>query len=543
MRLCLHVVLATAAVGWLLNHANASNTFPVSGQTSRKKTAYETRRLAALDQLRPPLPRHRTNGDEVKFPGFIGNFHKTLPHNDLGEVNEQAYKWMRNAVLSGSYDKVSKIPRMHNSTATLADPLGAFCFNMEGPDSFAMEIENPPPSVSSRELAYQYLELVWMALLRDVPFSEYHGHPLVAEAVSDLEILRPQGVRPATADTLFRSPHLEKVNNGPIVSQFLLQSFNYDGIAVDPKIAPARERADFLTLFEEWKAVQDGTAAGRGADIDADRSVYPRTARDLGRVAGSDAVFSTYFRAALQVGIDGFESPYGADSRVNGFVGTGFAQYLGLVAKSVLAARHAWYHKWQVHRFLRPEAYGGLVHNVMTGRAQHPIDELLLKSKGLKRLGHYNAEINLKRFGTAEVTYLLPQMSREGSPTHPSFPGGHAIFAGAGVTILKALVDESREFDSPVQSTPDGQTLQPAGGVRGKLTWGAELNKLCDNLSRGRDMSGIHWYADEVSGNLLGEEIAIRLLEEFKRQIPRDTVPSNFYGFTLTKFDGTTITI
>jgi len=29
---------------------------------------------------------HPTNGDEELYPNRIGNFHKTLPHNSIGEV-------------------------------------------------------------------------------------------------------------------------------------------------------------------------------------------------------------------------------------------------------------------------------------------------------------------------------------------------------------------------------------------------------------------------------------------------------------------------
>jgi membrane-associated phospholipid phosphatase len=45
---------------------------------------------------------------------------------------------------------------------------------------------------------------------------------------------------------------------------------------------------------------------------------------------------------------------------------------------------------------------------------------------------------------------------RAGSPTHPSFPAGHAITAGACMTILKAWFDESVLFPKPVKPTDDG---------------------------------------------------------------------------------------
>jgi hypothetical protein len=67
-----------------------------------------------------------------------------------------------------------------------------------------------------------------------------------------------------------------------------------------------------------------------------------------------------------------------------------------------------------------------------------------------------------------------------------------------------------------------------------------ELNKLAANIADGRDWLGIH---TRVGGNMLGltlgEDVAIRLLNDLGYTYPE----SSFPGFTLTKFDGTTITV
>lgn len=87
-----------------------------------------------------------------------------------------------------------------------------------------------------------------------------------------------------------------------------------------------------------------------------------------------------------------------------------------------------------------------------------------------------------------------------------------------------------------MEPSDDGQGLQPYAGDG--LTVGGELNKLAHNLSAGRDMSGVHRRADDIEGNNQGEELAIRMLREEKA-----IYPEPFDGFTLTKFDGETITI
>jgi hypothetical protein len=131
-------------------------------------------------------------------------------------------------------------------------------------------------------------------------------------------------------------------------------------------------------------------------------------------------------------------------------------------------------------------------------------------------------------------SYLLPQVYPESSPLHPSYPSGHAVVAGACVTILKAYFDESAVISNPVKPSPDGVALERYDG---RLTIGDELDKLASNVALGRNMAGIHYRSDYEAGLNLGEEVAIRLLEEQK-----NIYNENFY-FTLTRFDGTAITI
>ncbi|MFP3471873.1 hypothetical protein R0J90_17655, partial [Micrococcus sp. SIMBA_144] len=85
----------------------------------------------------------------------------------------------------------------------------------------------------------------------------------------------------------------------------------------------------------------------------------------------------------------------------------------------------AWFQKWLVHRRLRPEQFGGRIHNELIGAADYPIHPDVLNSKAVTRIFEKYA------------TYLLPQAYEEGCPTHPSYPAGHGTFIGAMVTMLK----------------------------------------------------------------------------------------------------------
>jgi hypothetical protein len=93
--------------------------------------------------------------------------------------------------------------------------------------------------------------------------------------------------------------------------------------------------------------------------------------------------------------------------------------------------------------------------------------------------------------------------------------------------------------DEPALGTPAGTVLinyaPPA--FEEQLTVGGELNKLAANIASGRNASGVHWRTDFEEGLRLGEEIAIRLLQDQKQTYNED------YYLSLTRFDGEAITI
>ena len=117
-----------------------------------------------------------------------------------------------------------------------------------------------------------------------------------------------------------------------------------------------------------------------------------------------------------------------------------------------------------------------------------------------------------------------------------AYGAGHATVAGACVTILKAWFDESYVIPNPMQATPDGLALVPYAAA--SLTVGGELNKLAANVAIGRNIAGVHWRSDATESLKLGEAIAISILRDHRLCYNED-----FGGFTLTKFDGTTVTV
>lgn len=91
----------------------------------------------------------------------------------------------------------------------------------------------------------------------------------------------------------------------------------------------------------------------------------------------------------------------------------------------------------------------------------------------------------------------------------------------------------------PVMAAPDGLSLIPYMGMDvNQLTVGGELNKVAANVGIGRNISGVHWRSDYTESLKLGEQVAIGVLQDF-----REAYNEDFFGFTLTKFDGTMITV
>jgi hypothetical protein len=119
---------------------------------------------------------------------------------------------------------------------------------------------------------------------------------------------------------------------------------------------------------------------------------------------------------------------------------------------------------------------------------------------------------------------------------HPSYPAGHPAVTGACITALKAWFDEAFVLPAPVMANADGSALLPYTGT--PLTVGGELNKLAGNLHVGRSFGGVHWRSDNDAGLRLGEAVALGILAD-----ERSGFNEAFKGFTLTTFDGTTITV
>jgi hypothetical protein len=500
-----------------------------SSGTKRAAEAMDARFAAARFQRLQPLPAHRSNGDEDRYVSRIGSYSKGLPHNGLGEVDPAAYRTLLQALTTGEGDDFERIV-LGVGANKLTNPKAGLAFAMEGPDAQALT-QKPAPAFTSAEEAGEIVENYWMALNRDVPFSEYETHPLSLAASADLSRMSdfrgPKAAGQVMPETLFRGTTAGDLV-GPFLSQFMWLETPFGAEVVDRRMRTPVAGLDHMTSYPEWLGIQNGALPVAPRAYDPTRR-YIRNGRDLSEWVHIDVLFQGYFDALLILFSLGApfdrNNPYNGSRTQIGF-GTFGPPYMASVLCAVAreALKEVWFQKWFVHRRLRPEAFAGRVHNHLTGTVRYPIHQDVLGSGAAQEVHRVHG------------TYLLPMAFPEGCPTHPSYGAGHATVAGACVTVLKALFDEDFVIPDPVVASPDGLSLLPFDGP--PLTVGGELNKLASNVAIGRNLAGVHWRSDATESLKLGEELAIRFLKDERR-----TFSESFGGFSLRKFDGTPIAI
>ena len=562
---------------------------------SRRTSARKIREEAAEIGYRRDHPSLVNNGEEATYRNsnnelnYIANYSKGLRHRQSGEVIPSSYRTMLRAIDSGEPDDFERItlgvgppPRRR-----LVNPQAGLAFDLEGPDAQALTIR-PAPRIDGLEAAGEMVELYWMALLRDVPFINFAGDADIGTAAGELSGLSdfrgPKQGGIVTPDTIFRGSTRGDLT-GPYLSQFLLKGnsdavvrsrenqpppppapppppgtptlaetdglIKYGSIFIDQKqktvkgrpdfVPPANPNsADYLTDEMTWLAVQNGLDTS-GTDQFDTRRRFIRNMRDLANYVHFDQLYEAYLNAclyllSLQVPSVLFDqgNPYRDSRTQDGFGTFGGPHILSLVTEvATRALKVVWHQKWFVHRRLRPEEFGGRIHQERKNRPNPPtlgsprypfISTEVLNSQAVNR--------TFARYGTS----LLPQAFPEGSPTHPSYGAGHATVAGACVTILKAWFDESFVLSNPVQPNANGEGLIPYPGPE-SLTVGGELNKLASNIAIGRNMGGVHYRSDYTESIKLGESIAIGILQEQKL-----TYNEN-HSFRLTTFDGNGIIV
>lgn len=557
------LMTAGSAAGARQAQAQAASAAPAARpiDAAMHRRALEIRETCARNTAAIPVAPHPTNGDEARYPNAIGSDTRSMPHNARGEVDPAAWQAYVTACTSGDSADFEKVPL--GGVRRLGNPLGTLAVSFSGLSPTQITIP-AAPALASAERAGEAVEVYWQALLRDVPLAEFRDGTENRDILAACaELSRLSDFRGAKANgrvtpaTVFRGTALYAdgpdprgrvvtppgVLDGPIVSQFLLRDVPFGSQWMSAMIRPATPASEFLITYEDWLRAQNGEAPRRGVTFESTPR-YIATGRDLGEwvrhvppfwmvaalltmtgASPPDPRYGGVFAAAQPP--TGTTNPYRGLRKQNPAASFGPPHATAMVAEGINnTIRAAYWQKFFVHRTLRPEAYGGLVHHrLVHGVSDYPIADEALRSEAVDRTR------------ARQGTHLLSQIYPDGSPNFGAYPGGASSVGSVAATLFKAFFDESRVIENPVQPDPrDPTRLVPYAG--GPLTLGGELNKLATNFGFARNWGGIHWRSDASASMPIGEQIAIGMLREM-----RMTVRESFDGFTFTRFDGSRITV
>lgn len=424
-------------------------------------------------------------------------------------------------------------------------------------------------SFSSAESAAEMVEVYAMALLRSENFDAYSADDpaikLVIDALNAFPEFKGRTApnEPITVETLFRGNGWGS-RVGPYISQFLLQrrpplfpsgcapAVNQDinaGIFFERHArfyeVPRPNKREFGVTWCEFVALQNGSIPRKYVENDFLDLTTVRCGRDLASLVHTDGLYEEYVWAAdiLTAGDYGrtAASPYTTlrdptgeeieNSKIAAREGDGLTlgppDAVGLVGAVALeAARAAWTQKWLFYRRARPEVFAGMIEKRPQDIALE-FDERIMESTAPQAVKNLYAQVrlynrrqaNLPGYPSEELVsegdaenLLLTQIFPEGSPSHPAWPSGHAVIAGACVTVLKAIFNDLAPMRTQAQQPkdiPDGK-----GGV---LKVGGELDKLASNVALGRNFAGVHFRSDGEHGIQLGEALAIQFLMDHLR--------------------------
>jgi hypothetical protein len=532
--------------------------------------------------------------DDKKIPNYAGSFTKLLEHDSqtglLTQDGNENFSLLLEALRTGNQQQFNEIKRCPGVERQWANPQAAFAHSLSGPEPATVPLA-PPPTLSSAQAAAEILELYCMVLCRDVMFDHYGSGKqtdntkaiksltdMVCKVLADLgdAYQGPKKNNKVEPSIVFRS-NAPCDLIGPYISQFLLQPITpvfgseVGAETLSPDLfkftrqLPIMSKREFGISWDDFVAIQNGRIPKLyvATDCDAHKKRYPVTGRDLGHFVYTNGLYDPYLLAVQFLVSNNFPFskafPYQRNVIKNegSDLTMGFADVYSLVGQVTLQAyKVCWFHKWRVYRRLRPEAFGGLVHQAkITGDTMFNLHPSIFSSHAgfdiLSLILEHNQQQALKSIDPQQLltkreasTYLLAQIYPEGCPLHPSYPAAHATIAGACSTVIKAFFDDTVLMKScvklvAVDSKHPDKLISYNSPDADCMTVGSELDKLASNMAFGRSWGGVHYRSDNEAGLALGEEIALCALQDHARTYHE----KHFPGFELTKRNGQRVRI
>src|SRR5215470_10876970 len=360
---------------------------PGAFASNRFLKSYNCRLAAAKLARARKLVNHVDNGDDDLYPNKIGSYTKALPHNQLGEVDPAAYATLVRARETQDPDLFEEIKL--GTGRKLTSPQAGLAMDLEGPDSHHVTMP-PAPKFASAESAGEAVELYWMAHARDVNFADYRTDSTIAKATVELtgmsDFRGPKSQGQMTPDNIFRL-NIPGDLDGPWLSQFMIQDFYFGANFFSQRMRTVLPNIAYQTAYADWLEVQNGADPSKNIQYDSTPR-YIRNLRDMAEWVHIDALYQAYLQACLIMLGQGIRLDPGLPL-YNAKVQAGFAQCGGphilsfVTEVATRALKAVWYQKWFVHHRLRPEEYGGHVHNHLSNAAKYLLHADILNSRAV----------------------------------------------------------------------------------------------------------------------------------------------------------------
>jgi hypothetical protein len=480
--------------------------------------------------------------DDLLNSKYEALFSKCFSHGADGLPSGLDIEKLLKALESGEQVDFDALDRA--GTRKLANPQAALSVESSGADPEGVSMPKPPV-LNSREAAAEMLETYEKNILRDLPFSTISSstpHTELDRAVATLNSFGNDFTGPkiggvVTRKSLFRGNTVGDLI-GPYVSQFMLLDVPIGNHTISQK-GPTKTGLYGITETN-WAEIQKGNIPV-SQTIDSN-SKYVYNPSQLGSFVHIDFVYQAHLYAAAILANKGAAVQSGFVSQTNegAFVDNGgvaeIAAAVGEISRHAL--KSTWVQKWRKHLKLRPEEMAARIVKIQDGDLNSSMihEDLLLNGANT-----INAVKSHNLAAGGEEKAWLPLQYAEGSPTHPSYPAGHAVIAGACSTVLKiyfADADWSTLGLGVVESLDGTQLDSYTGADASDITIHGEINKLASNMSIGRNMAGVHYRSDGDQGMILGEKVAVQWFKDAK-----ESYNINIGSISFTGFAGNTITI
>ena len=480
-----------------------------------------------------------SKSEDLASGSINGLYGKAMGHNSTTGVPEDVnIKELQIALASGDQADFNAINK--SGSRKQANPQAAISYELMGGDPEGIDMPKAP-ALASKEAAAEMIEVYEKNILRDLAFDFINSSTPDTDldrAVANLNSFGDSFTGPkdggmVTRATLFRGNAPGDLE-GPYVSQFMLLDVPLGNHTIE-QVGPTKTGVYGITEAD-YLSIQQGNVPVAQTIDSATKYIW--NPRQLGSFVHIDFVYQAFLYAAaiLETNAVAKHSAYPTLAKEGAFITNGGIAEISSVVGDVSrhALKGAWVHKWIKNLRLRPEAMAGRVVKEMDGNLPIGTVHADLFTLGGTTIDAVKA-FNLAQGGDNKA--WLPLQYAEGSPTHPSYPAGHAVIAGACATMLKLYYADVAWSLSVVHST-DGLSLSAYSGDTSQMTVHGEINKLASNMSIGRNMAGVHYRSDGDQGMILGEKIAIQYYKDI-----RSTANESIGTITIVGFDGTSIEV